>query len=234
MVGPVVVTAVVLTIIGLSQGWTTSGRYLIAAAATFMLFGRFVILFGSDASVTETVEGSDMVNMLTSEQLFCMVTYMDVMTALFVAFNVGLLFRLPIVGPRISGLVADAKFILRMQPWMSRATFAGLVAFVIFPTSTTGSIGGSILGRLLGLTRRTTLFAIFLGSVLGNGLMYFFSEQLRPFKEMLQDSTPAKVIGIVGVIFLIVGIERWFSRLKKKYMAQEAEQSRSDVANPVG
>ena len=146
-----------------------------------------------------------------------MVTYMDVLVALFVAFNMGILFRLPWLGPKLALVAADAQFILKIQPWMRNATFLGLTAFVMFPTSTTGSIGGSVLGRLLGLTRLQTLTAIFTGSVLGNGLMFVFSERLKPLKQLLQDSMTAKIVGVIAVIVLIMAIDRWFRAVKRKY-----------------
>ena len=221
LVGPLVVTAGILVLIGVFHGWDVVQKTVVAGAATFFLLGRFVILLGSDSAQSgESIEeGAGLVGFMTSGQLFIMVTYMDVMTALFVAFHLGPLFRLPWVGKKISEMVADAQFILHTQPWMRRATFLGLVLFVIFPTSTTGSIGGSIFGRLLGLSRIQTLAAIFTGSVLGNGLMYFFSEQLRPLKQMFQDSVPAQVGSIVAVIVIVVALERWFRIMKKRYIA---------------
>ena len=98
--------------------------------------------------------------------------------ALFVAFHMGVVFRIPFVGPKIASMVSDGQFILRKQPWIRRAAFIGLVVFVVFPTSTTGSVGGSIFGRILGMKRWRVVTAILCGSLLGNGLMLVFSEQL--------------------------------------------------------
>ena len=223
LIGPIAVTAVVLLTIGTLNEWATVGRVIFAALATFFIFGRFVILFGNDFSTpipTADAEAVELVHFLSSGELAFMVTYMDVMTVLFVAFHMGVLFRLPWLGPKLAEVVNDARIILQIQPWMRQATLLGLVVFVIFPTSTTGSVGGSILGRLLGLTRLQTLFAIFTGSVIGNGLMFMFSDRLRPLKELLQDSLTAKVIGISAVVILLITIERWFKSVKKKYAVE--------------
>ena len=225
LVSPFLVTLVILLAIGVAQGWADAGKIVIAALVTFSIFGRFVILFGSDAQPTDVanVEGAETVSSFSSAELFMLVTYMDFMTALFIAFNIGILFRLPKIGPKLAGLVADAQFILRMQPWMRRATFLGLVIFVIFPTSTTGSVGGSIFGRLLGLRRLPTLLAILVGSILGNGLMYFFSKQLGPLKQLLQDSISAKVVGVIVVLMIVVSLERWFSVMKKRHLSTSTD-----------
>ncbi len=227
LVGPFLVTLILLALVAAFHGVQEAGTLVLAAMAAFFVFGRFVILFGNDSTAAgqELESSEELVRALGSEELFCMLTYMDVMVAVFVAFHAGILFRLPFLGAKIAGMVADAQFILRMQPWMQRATFLGLVAFVIFPTSTTGSIGGSFFGRLLGMNRGTTLLAIFTGSVLGNGVMYFFSEQLRPLKNMLHDSLYAKIIGALVVLAVIFAIERWFRAMKKKYM------TKSDAGN---
>lgn len=225
--GPFVITAAVLSAIGIVAGMAMVGRTVFAAAATFFIFGRFAILLGSDASAAAdaaaNVEAAEYVRFLTSEELFALVTYMDFMTALLIAFHIGFLFRLPWAGPKLAGVAADAHFILRMMPWMRRATFLGLVVFVVFPTSTTGSIGGSIVGRLLGMGRFQTLMAIFTGSVIGNGIMYYFSEQLHPWKEMFQDSLAAQIATVIVIIVLVVAIEKWFRYKKKQFLANLEE-----------
>ena len=120
---------------------------------------------------------------MTSGELFLMVCYLDVMLAFFLAFHVGYLFRLPVIGPRVESLVADARFILDAQKWVKRAAFLGVVSFVSFPLQATGSVGGSLLGRILGMSRVATLLAIAIGSGLGNGLMYFGSDLINAYVD---------------------------------------------------
>ena len=126
----------------------------------FFVLGRFIILMGFEGDVADKFNVA-----MKPGELFAMVTYMDFMTALFVTFHMGFLFRMPYVGPKVATLVWDGKFIMDAQPWVKRMAFLGLVLFVIFPTSTTGSIGGSIFGRLLGLSRFLTVTGVLLGSI---------------------------------------------------------------------
>ena len=58
-------------------------------------------------------------------------------------------------------------------PWVRRVTFLAIVVFVMFPLASTGSIGGSLFGRLLGLSRVRTVVAVVLGSLSGCAAMYF-------------------------------------------------------------
>jgi hypothetical protein len=127
------------------------------------------------------------------------------------------MFKIPLLGPKVSELVADGQVILKLQPWMRRATFWGLVTFVIFPLAATGSVGGSIFGRLLGMTRTATLIGIATGSIIGNGIMYVFSDV---FNRYLDKDNPLLFWGGVAVIVgLIVLLERRYRKMKKELLS---------------
>ena len=145
-----------------------------------------------------------------------MLTYMDFMVAFFFAFHMGIIFKIPMVGPKMLDLVSDGRFILSRYPKIRTRAFIGLVLFVIFPTSTTGSIGGSIFGRLLGLKRWTTLIAILIGSIIGNGLMFLFAEQINRV-PWVRDSIWLKIIGAAGLVVVFILFERRYKALRKKF-----------------
>lgn len=189
--------------------------------ATFFIFGRFIVLVGTEgaAAVSETAEQGFKV-LLSPGELFAMVTYMDFMVALFVTFHMGILFRLPNIGPKIAMLVWDGKFIMDAQPWIKRVAFFGLVLFVIFPTSTTGSIGGSIFGRLLGLSRWMTVFGVLLGSIAGNALMYAFSKQINQY--IGPENYSIKIIGVALLIVLVFLMELRYRKVKNKFLDRQA------------
>ncbi|MGI9515902.1 MAG: hypothetical protein ACR2NP_02550 [Pirellulaceae bacterium] len=218
LIGPAVLTAVILVLIGLTTGWGLAWKFVMASVATFFVFGRFVILGGQEGQV----EGLWEYVALSPGQLFWMVTYMDMMVALFVTFHMGILFRLPWVGEKIAGLASDGKFIMEMQPWLKRLAFVALVGFVIFPTSTTGSIGGSIFGRLLGLGRVRTVLGVIIGSILGNSIMLFFAKEINDFVG--PNSTWIKLAGIPILIAGVMFIEWKYRQAKNRYL--EAQESR--------
>ncbi|MCA9063816.1 MAG: small multi-drug export protein [Planctomycetaceae bacterium] len=209
--GPFLLSVIILALLLYATGWSFTRRLVIDVLLSLYVLGRFVILLGSDGTLTET-SGS-----LSSEQLFLLVTYMDVMTALVLAFHIGFLFRVPLIGDRFRALVTDGHFILDSQPWMRRATFLGLVLFVSFPLTATGAVGGSIFGRLLGMSRQMTLLGIILGSLLGNGIMYFFSESMGQFK----DHPVIKYGGFVLIALIAVILERRYRVLRKRFSDQE-------------
>ena len=212
--GPIILTVVLLILLIVFGGWAFTRKIVTSTAIALFLLGRFIILSGGEGAFGDTT-GS-----LSSGQLFAIVTYLDLMTALMLAFHIGFLFRVPYVGPRVVALVTDGHFILDAQPWMRRATFLGLIAFVAFPLAATGSIGGSIFGRLLGMSRISTFAGIMIGTLLGNGAMYFFSDLMGNYVD--KDNPYLKYGGFALVATLVIILERRYQKLRDRY-AQDTE-----------
>lgn len=221
LVGPAIVGLLILTTVFLIQGPDALKNIGIAIAATFLLLGRFVILMGGDP-----IEFLNMKFEMSSGELFWMVTIMDFLVAFFVAYHMGILFKAPFFGTKLEGMVSDGRFILKHQPWIRNVAFMGLVLFVIFPSSTTGSIGGSIFGRLLGMRRERVVAAILVGSLLGNGVMLVLAQTLKEF--MPSDNIWLKLGGVGGMLLVLVIVERYYQRVKKKYIRLEEEAAQSE------
>lgn len=206
LIGPFAMTAMVLLALSVVVSPDYVKELLVAATFTFFFFGRFVILGGQQ--------------FLSPEQLVLMVLYMDLMTAMLLAFHTGFLFRLPWVGKKLRELVDDGQFILESNPWMRRMTFVGIVAFVMFPLAATGSIGGSIFGRLLGMSRLLTFTGVLTGSLLGCGLMYFGASLVE--KYIHRDDPWFTVSGIAFVVLLILLLNQRYRRMKAMRRAAHA------------
>lgn len=218
---PVVVTAAAVVIIFLFQGPNRAYTFVLAAIATAMVFGRFIILFGqsSDATTQEFEPGSfwhEAMQELTkvdSFELFLLVMYLDLIVAAFLSFHLGFIFKVPFVGPKVADLMGDTQTLLAEQPWVRRASALALCLFVAFPTSTTGSVGGSIFGRLMGLSRGMTFLCIGLGSLLGNGLMYLLAEQVNKYID--KDTWWVKLVGVALCLVIVVFLERRYRHMQK-------------------
>jgi uncharacterized membrane protein len=224
--GPVLLTLSVLGVLLVQTGWEFTSKVITSAVITVCLLGRFIILSGSDGTFNDT-NGS-----LASEHLFALVCYLDVMTALMLAFHIGFLFRLPYVGTRIAALVTDGHFILDSQPWMRRATFIGLIAFVGFPLAATGSIGGSIFGRLLGMSRLATFFGIVTGTLVGNSAMFWFSDLLGHYFD--KENFYLKYGGLLIIVAIVIVLERRYRKLKQRYAIAQAASAAPQQSYPVG
>jgi hypothetical protein len=210
LVGPPLATVALLLVLVQVRGADFVWQLLGTALATFFFFGRFVILGGSDAGIDAAHR------FLSSGELFLMVFWMDMVVASVLAFHLGFMYRIPFLGPRIAALEQDGEFILHANRWMRRATFFGLIAFVAFPLAATGSVGGAIFGRLLGMSRAATFFGVVLGSLLGCGAMYLGAELIG---LRIDGDNPWLVGGGIAVIAgLILLLNHRYSAMKKRYL----------------
>ncbi len=93
--------------------------------------------------------------------------FMDIFAAIFMALNFDLAFRIPLFGAWVSRFMDHGQAFLSCRPWLKRFYFTGIVLFVMFPLQGSGGIGASLVGRLLGMSRRNVLLAITIGAFLG-------------------------------------------------------------------
>lgn len=224
---PIALTLVIVIFVAMIQGQESAYKFLIAAAATAFILGRFSILFGQSGHQTPppVEEGSfwhEMYHELAQTsalELFLLVTYMDIVVAAFLAFHLGFMFRIPFFGPKAADLIGDTQTLLHDRPWVKRASVLVLIVFVIFPTSSTGSVGGSIFGNLMGLSRFATFASIVTGSVLGNGLMYLLAGQFDKYID--KDAWWLKLGGVAFCLVLVFFLERRYRHMKKVAIAEK-------------
>lgn len=208
LIGPGILAAIGLGAVYLTSTPDYFWKFVNAAFWSFVLLGRFTIVTSGSLGLPAT-------------HLFWMVTYQDVLVALFFAFHVGYMYRLPWVGPKIAELSVDSEFILAHQPWMKRLTFLGLLAFIAFPLAATGSVGGAIFGRLLGLSRWAIFWGSTIGAVIGNAAMLFLSKSIARMFPALQDDPIMKWGGIPIVLLIILILERRYRSMKTAFIAQK-------------
>ena len=222
--GPFVLSLLIVAAIYVSQGAALASKLLGTALATFFFFGRFVILGGTDPEMQEVRR------FFSPEFLFGMVVYMDMMVAMMFVFHAAFLFKIPWIGPRLHDLAKDGNFILKKHPWIRRAAFLGLVAFVAFPLAATGSVGGAILSRILGMPRVRAFCAIVAGSLVGCGMMYSGSQVIN--RLLPRDSPWVTIGGIAVIAAIIVLLNVWYRRLKAREEAAESPPVLPPAATP--
>jgi uncharacterized membrane protein len=205
LIGPGIATILIFASIYAVYGSTVFWELLAAACASISFLGRF--------SIITPFPG------MTPTSLFWMVSCQDLLVAFFLAFHVGFMFRLPWIGAKIASLASDSEFILAHQPWMKRMTFFGLLAFVAFPLAATGSVGGAILGRLLGLSRWAIFWGSVIGAVIGNAAMLFLAETAAEF--LPADSLLVKWGGLPIVLLIIILLERRYSNMKRAFVEEK-------------
>ena len=202
--GPPIGTLVLLGLFAVTEGWGLVVRLVATAALTVFAAGRFIILTGVNGEAADAVH-------FTSEQLALLVFYLDVAFAIVLSFHMSVLFKLPFAGERLRLLVREGQTMVKHQKWMRRMTVGAIVLFVMVPIASTGSVGGAIFGRLLGLTRPGTLASAIAGSLLGCLLMYQGAELVQQYID--PDDTTTKVAGVAVVIGLIALLNSRYRRL---------------------
>ncbi|MBX3409206.1 MAG: small multi-drug export protein [Phycisphaeraceae bacterium] len=220
MLGPFVATAILLSVLSIQRGGDFVLKLAGTALVTFFGLGRFVIIFGSDApkiDLEDVAIHASKFNFLTRAELFTMVSWMDMCAATLLIFHAGFLYKIPKLGPRLLALREEGEFFMRYQPWVRRFTFIGLVIFVTFPIAATGSVAGSIFGRLLGMSRWATMTALVCGTLIGNSIMLVIGKAVSkvPF---FNPNNPLNLVAGAGLIIIVLFILNWrYQKIKKQY-----------------
>lgn len=205
LVGPFAAVAAALAVIGMTSGAGTVGEVLTAAVGIFFVAGKFAPLFG--------LSGVS----LGPWELATLVACMDVFFATILVFNLPVVYRLPRVGPILHDLADHGHYMLEKKPWLGRVTFLGVSLFVMFPLTGTGAVGGSIFGRLLGLSALRTWLAILIGAVVGSYAFAGFAGVLTAvFTEEVRASWQFRYGG-AAIVLALIAIVFW----RGKKVAQE-------------
>lgn len=226
LIGPWIATLLYLGIYYVLTDAKHAWALIIAAALAFGAAGRFII------PLQQTIPDlGDWCQLLTSEEMFWWVSFQDVMVALFLSVHIGFMFRIPFIGHKIAELTVDGELILSHHPWMRRFTFLGLLAFIAFPLAATGSAGGAIFGRLLGLSRRAIFWGSAIGGVIGNAAIYYLSKGV--LKYLPQDSPLVQWGGVITIVLIMVFLERRYASLKREFLQKKSETASSSEPTTI-
>mgnify|MGYP000297765073 CR=1 FL=1 len=210
---PLLAIPALLVSVGLIAGWPVAHRLALTIVATCFFFGRFAILAGSNGAEVDSGTLLPADGFFTSGQLALLVFFLDTVAAVLIVFHMSVVFHLPVVGVRIRTLVEEGRQLVQSQKWMKRLTVAGVVAFVMFPLAATGSVGGSILGRLLGLSHFGTLAAVITGSILGCSTMYFGASLISTWLD--RDDPVVQIAGLAIVVALVILLTLRYRKLTR-------------------
>lgn len=165
-------------------------------AGLAMLPGKYVIFSG----VAE-------VSPLGPWALAALAVLVDVAVASTLALVLAPVGRVPVIGPALQRMHARAEEVLREFPRLRRMAFFGVVIFVFLPLPASGSIGGTFVGQLLGLTRLRGLAAVVLGGALVSAVFAGLAVALgHQAQAMIENPW---VTGSCAVLFAIVVFMAW-------------------------
>lgn len=237
LVGPLAATVGMLVAAAAVRGLDFVLNLCISAAMIFFGLGRAVMFVGRDGStpVEDLKAWERVLTGMTVAELGLLIVWMDVLVAFLVVFHASYLYRIPKLGPAMLALQEDGQFILSQHPWLRRFAWLGLIAFVAFPFAATGSIGGSIVGRILGLSRWATLTGVILGSVVSTAAAFAVTNSVKK-TALFSDNNPWTIIGSIVFIVALFALINWrYQRMKKRWAAEgrrgSATISMPDAAN---
>jgi uncharacterized membrane protein len=123
--------------------------------------------------------------------------------AFFVMVNLDVLFKLPWLGQGLRGIEHNGRATLSRRRWIRRMAFLGVVIFVSIPVPGTGAVGGTVVGRLVGLGEKRTLLAVLTGTVVGAYGMALGASALAQVFRPERDSIWFGILRL-GIIILII------------------------------
>lgn len=97
--------------------------------------------------------------------------FVDIAVGVFLTWNFDLAKKIPFIGSGITRIQEKGKSMLTSLPWLERASVTGIIAFVMFPFQGSGAVGGTILGRAIGISPNKNLAAVSIGAIFGSLLL---------------------------------------------------------------
>jgi Predicted membrane protein len=141
------------------------------------------------------------------------IALLDALSGLFMAWNFDLALKIPIVGGWIEKFMHHGRAFVCERPWLEELYFAGLVIFVMVPLQGSGGVGGSIVGRVLGMSKIEVVAAITLGAFIGSFAVAIGAQYII---NLLKENLILGLLLASGVIIAGIAIAVCTSRARKK------------------
>ncbi|MCU0632479.1 MAG: small multi-drug export protein [Methanolinea sp.] len=107
------------------------------------------------------------------------IALIDVLAGIFMALNCDMALKIPVLGRWIQHFMDKGGEFINKRPWLERFYFTGVVLFVMFPLQGSGGVGGTLVGRMIGLSPGRTLLAITLGAFTGCAFIGLGAEVIK-------------------------------------------------------
>jgi uncharacterized membrane protein len=142
---------------------------------------------------------------------------LDLLASVALLAGLPLLARLPVTGATISRMRERAFTALDRYPGLERMAFLGVGLFVFLPIPGSGSVIGTLVGQIIGLSRTGTLIVVAIGTGLALCTWALLAELLGERWETLIESPLTLVGGLV-----VLGLFGWFAWVHVRRVLQRA------------
>lgn len=129
-----------------------------AKYATIFGIYAFMPLFGLETAIPTGLSLG-----IPPAALISFILYTDATISFFLVWNFDYAKKIPGIGKVVEKTEEAGEEALRKYKWIKKIGFIGLTLFVIIPFQYTGSVAGSIVGRLIGMPPLMTWLAIIIG-----------------------------------------------------------------------
>jgi uncharacterized membrane protein len=141
---------------------------------------------------------------------------LDLLAAVALLAGLPLLARLPVTGAMLTRMRARAFATLERYPGLERMAYAGVFVFVFLPIPGSGSVIGTLVGQIIGLSRTGTLIVVGLGTGLALCTWALLAVLLgEQWQELIH--SPLTLLGCLAafVLFAWIAWTRVRSTLKR-------------------
>ncbi|ABD40683.1 hypothetical protein Mhun_0933 [Methanospirillum hungatei JF-1] len=145
-------------------------------------------------------------------QIMCLsIFWVDIACCLFMIWNFELICNVPYLGNIIRYLIRKGELYLGKHRWLEQLYFIGLIFFVFFPLQGTGSVSGSVIGKMIGLKSIEIFAAIAIGSFLSSFLIGYSVYALH---EYLDVNVWYVLIAVMFIIIILPLLSYGFYKTK--------------------
>lgn len=194
LLAPLVLLAAGYVLVWILAGHRCANQALLVGAIFLTFVGPSVIF------------GSSQFDSLSAWHVAASVAVFSCLTAFFYGYNLDLLERLPKIGAWLRRARLGARKSLAGHPWIRRWTIFGVGFFIVLPLPGSGTLGGSLVARLVGLTPFVSFVTVSIAGVIVAALYGLFGAAVHDLPLWLQATGAAVLL----LAFTLLG--RWLVR----------------------
>lgn len=176
--------------------------FLLLDHTTFLLLSGLMLVYFFPPLGKESVIPIGIASGLHPVAISLGVAYMDFIVALFLMWNYDFALYIPVLGPWIERFERRNKRVQDKRSWLKALSILGVVLFVMIPFQGSGGVGGTVVGRLMGLNRYAIFLSICAGAVIGCLLIAYAADLIL---DRLKVYGLYIIVGIIvfGVIYKV-------------------------------
>ncbi len=212
--GPIAATALLWLLLGFAASEHFADDALIAGVASLLGLGTTVIfapaILDDFMFITAKVD-------LTTWELAMVVIWINAASGFWYIYNLDLLHKLPKIGPALRRSRREAVATVRKRPWIRRLATIGVGFFVITPLPGSGCLGGAIIGRIVGISKRAAFWAVAIAGLVVSIAYAILADKLKASLDAENIPWWQRVLGLLLALFIFWLIWKLMRKISSKY-----------------